>query len=66
MSPGPVVEAAEPETLLQTPTTDEPQKTLEPQNDEVVVEDVKDEDDEDDDDDDDDEEDEGRWGTRWE
>ena len=31
MSPGPVVEAAEPETLLQTPTTDEPQKTLEPQ-----------------------------------
>lgn len=64
MSPGPVVEAAEPETLLQTPTTDEPQKTLEPQNDEVVVEDVKDEDDEDDDDDDDDEEDDKEDGAQ--
>jgi len=64
MSPGPVVEAAEPETLLQTPTTDEPQKTLEPQNDEVVVEDVKDEDDEDDDDDDDDDEDDKEDGAQ--
>jgi len=54
MPPGPVVEAAEPETELQVPIVDEPLKNAQPLNDEVVVEDVKEDEDEDDDDDDDD------------
>ncbi|XP_041015239.1 nascent polypeptide-associated complex subunit alpha-like protein 2 [Juglans microcarpa x Juglans regia] len=58
MSPGPVVEPAEPETVPQALATDDPKKDPEFQKDEVVVEDVKEdekEDDEDDEDDDDDE-----------
>ncbi|XP_042982745.1 probable syndecan isoform X1 [Carya illinoinensis] len=68
MSPGPVVEATEPETEPLVPTTDEPRKNSEPQKDEVFVEDVKEDekdDDEDDEDDDgeDDEKEDGDEGT---
>ncbi|KAE8124355.1 hypothetical protein FH972_019252 [Carpinus fangiana] len=58
MPPGPVVEAAEPETELQVPIVDEPLKNAQPlvpqstplRNDEVVVEDVKEDVDDDDED----------------
>ncbi|XP_018833371.2 nascent polypeptide-associated complex subunit alpha-like protein 2 [Juglans regia] len=65
MSPGPVVEATEPETEPLVPTTDEPKKNSEPQKDEVVVEDVKeDAKDDDDDEEDDEEEDEKEDGDQ--
>ncbi|KAF5732458.1 nascent polypeptide-associated complex subunit alpha-like protein 2 [Tripterygium wilfordii] len=63
MSPGPVIEATEPE-IEQTPSTEESLKK--PRPDEPVVEDVKDDekDEDDDDDDDDDDEDEKEDGTQ--
>ncbi|XP_062147594.1 nascent polypeptide-associated complex subunit alpha-like protein 2 [Alnus glutinosa] len=63
MSPGPIVEAAEPETELQVPIIDEPQKHPQPLHDEVVVEDVKEDDEDDDEDDDDNDEDEKEDGA---
>ncbi|TYJ22452.1 hypothetical protein E1A91_A08G126400v1 [Gossypium mustelinum] len=61
MSPGPVVEAAHPETeLLPNPSAEEPQKKPLREEEEVVVEDVKEieiEDDEEEEEDDDDKED---------
>ncbi|KAB2069862.1 hypothetical protein ERO13_A08G105500v2 [Gossypium hirsutum] len=61
MSPGPVVEAAHPETeLLPNPSAEEPQKKPLSEEEEVVVEDVKEieiEDDEEEEEDDDDKED---------
>ncbi|XVF51105.1 hypothetical protein PTKIN_Ptkin04bG0157900 [Pterospermum kingtungense] len=70
MSPAPVVEAAQPETEPQVPSTEEPKK--QPQSEEeAVVEDFKedekedddDEDDEDDDEDDDDDKEDGAQGA---
>ncbi|XP_021280862.1 nascent polypeptide-associated complex subunit alpha-like protein 2 isoform X2 [Herrania umbratica] len=61
MSPAPVVEAAQPETE-QVPSTEEPQK-LPQSEEEAVVEDVK-EDDEDDDEDEDDEDDDKEDGAQ--